>query len=232
MKIGLAQIHSIPGGLEENFDKHLRFIRQAQEERLDLIVFPEMSLSSYGTQNARAWAEQIKNLDWRPLQKLIDSSRALAVIGVPHLGEDGVEIAQYIFRPKAERSCYSKQLLHDDEKPYFTAGKKTNIIEIGERKIALGICYESLQEEHLKKSINQGAEVYVASQAKDKKGLLKAHNYFELMSSKHNLSCLMVNSIGPCADFHCAGQSAIFTAGVDPLVSSSFEEDLLLYEWP
>jgi predicted amidohydrolase len=47
MKIALAQINTKLGLLEANLEKHLAFIRQAQAEAADLIVFPELSLTGY-----------------------------------------------------------------------------------------------------------------------------------------------------------------------------------------
>jgi predicted amidohydrolase len=47
MKIALAQINTKLGDLEANLDKHLDFIRQAQADGADLIVFPELSLTGY-----------------------------------------------------------------------------------------------------------------------------------------------------------------------------------------
>jgi predicted amidohydrolase len=45
MKIALAQIDSAPGDLQANLDKHLDFIRQAIQQKAELIVFPELSLT-------------------------------------------------------------------------------------------------------------------------------------------------------------------------------------------
>lgn len=230
MKLALAQIPSIPGAIPENLSKHLDYIKKAQEAEADLVVFPELSLSSYGTKDAMGWAQEIQRLDWGPVQDLVNKASTAAAIGVPHIGERGIEIALYIFRPNEARDYYAKQMLHDDEKPYFVEGKHTNILNLKGRKIGLGICYESLQEEHLQKAIEGGAEVYIASQAKDQAGLFKAHAYFKAISAKYKVACLMVNNVGSCADFHCAGGSGIFESNGTFQIASASEEELILYE--
>lgn len=47
MKIVLAQINTKLGLLEANLEKHLAFIKRAQAEKADLIIFPELSLTGY-----------------------------------------------------------------------------------------------------------------------------------------------------------------------------------------
>lgn len=45
MRIGLAQIQPQLGCLEQNLQKHVQLIQQAKEEKMDLLVFPELSLT-------------------------------------------------------------------------------------------------------------------------------------------------------------------------------------------
>jgi predicted amidohydrolase len=47
MKIALAQIKSALGGFEQNIQKHQDFIHRSLENKADLAVFPELSLTGY-----------------------------------------------------------------------------------------------------------------------------------------------------------------------------------------
>ena len=47
VKIGLAQIYPKLGDIQANVDKHLSYINDAVEQGVDLIVFPELSLTGY-----------------------------------------------------------------------------------------------------------------------------------------------------------------------------------------
>ena len=47
MKIAIAQIKTALGDFSGNLQKHQEFIRQAKENKADLIVFPELSLTGY-----------------------------------------------------------------------------------------------------------------------------------------------------------------------------------------
>lgn len=48
LRVGAAQINCHLGSVPENLDTHREMIRQARSEGLDLLVFPELSLTGYG----------------------------------------------------------------------------------------------------------------------------------------------------------------------------------------
>ena len=47
LRVAIAQIEPVLGDLDANLDKHLEWIERAQEAEVDLIVFPELSLTGY-----------------------------------------------------------------------------------------------------------------------------------------------------------------------------------------
>ena len=47
IRVGLAQIDARLGDLEANLDHHLEWIERARAERVDLLLFPELSLTGY-----------------------------------------------------------------------------------------------------------------------------------------------------------------------------------------
>jgi len=51
LNLGLAQIATQLGDVESNLAKHLDTIRQAKEQNVDLLVFPELSLTGYVLQD-------------------------------------------------------------------------------------------------------------------------------------------------------------------------------------
>jgi NAD+ synthase (glutamine-hydrolysing) len=51
LNLGLAQIATQLGDVESNLAKHLDYIRQAKEQNVDLLVFPELSLTGYVLQD-------------------------------------------------------------------------------------------------------------------------------------------------------------------------------------
>ena len=51
LNLALAQIATKLGDVDANLDKHLDYINQAREQRADLVVFPELSLTGYVLQD-------------------------------------------------------------------------------------------------------------------------------------------------------------------------------------
>jgi len=51
IKIGLAQIYPKLGDLRHNLAKHLEFIQQARAQQVDLLIFPELSMTGYQVQD-------------------------------------------------------------------------------------------------------------------------------------------------------------------------------------
>ena len=51
IKVGLAQIYPKLGDLSYNLSRHLDYARQAREAGVDLLVFPELSLTGYQVQD-------------------------------------------------------------------------------------------------------------------------------------------------------------------------------------
>jgi predicted amidohydrolase len=47
MKIALAQIKPVLGDVEKNLELHLQLIKQARQREVDILVFPELSLTGY-----------------------------------------------------------------------------------------------------------------------------------------------------------------------------------------
>ena len=51
LNLALAQINTKLGDVDSNLAKHLDYIKQAKEQKTDLLVFPELSLTGYVLQD-------------------------------------------------------------------------------------------------------------------------------------------------------------------------------------
>lgn len=80
VNIGLAQIYPKLGHVSENLDKHLQYIDTAISQGVDLIVFPELSLTGYQVQDLVSdVAIQATPTDL-VFGRLLDASRAVDVM--------------------------------------------------------------------------------------------------------------------------------------------------------
>jgi len=210
MKICIAQTESVKGKVQKNIQNHLKMIERANELNSDLIIFPELSITNYEPELAKEFAADIENNIFNPFQELSDHNEITIGIGMPTKSIDGIKISMLIFQPNKKRGSYSKQMLHSDELPYFVCGNDQIILNIKGNKIAIGICYETLQREHFLNSNQKGADIYIASVAKPKSGIENAYKHFPRISKEFNTQILMSNCVGYCDNFKSVGQSAVW----------------------
>lgn len=231
MKICLAQINPEIGNCSANIQNHIKWIEQAVDQQANLIIFPELSLTGYEPKFAKSLAMDPSDSQLKTFQILSDINDIVIAIGVPLKSERGITISMIFFHPYQPQQIYSKQTLHSDEEPYFVPGTEQLVVDMNNIKIAPAICYESLLEEHFQKAKQLGAVVYLASVAKPQTGIEKAFAHFPVISARHSMPILMVNSIGFCDDFESAGQSAVWDKqGVLVKQLNHNEEGLLFFD--
>lgn len=210
MKICIAQTKSEKGNIQRNIENHLEFIERAIKLKADLIIFPELSITNYEPDLAKELATDFESNIFNSFQETSNKNEITIGIGIPTKATDGINISMLIFQPNKNRTVYSKQMLHSDELPYFVCGKHQTFLTINGVKIAIGICYETLQREHFLNAKNQGTDIYIASVAKPKGGIEKAYKHFPQIANEFNTPILMSNCIGQCDNFLSVGQSAVW----------------------
>ncbi len=210
MKICIAQTKSEKGNIQRNIENHLEFIERAIKLNADLIMFPELSITNYEPDLAKELATDIESNIFSPFQEISNTNEITIGIGMPTKATDGINISMLIFQPNKEKTVYSKQMLHSDELPYFVCAKNQPFLTINGVKMAIGICYETLQREHFFNAKNQGADIYIASVAKPKGGIEKAYKHFPQIANEFNTPILMSNCVGHCDNFMSVGQSAVW----------------------
>jgi len=210
MRICVAQVRPLKGDIDKNIAHHKKLIDLAVVNGADIIVFPELSLTSYEPKLSEEQATTQADQRLDVFQTISDTKHITIGVGLPTNSHSGIMISMVIFQPSQVRQTYSKQQLHADELPYFVNGQQQVILTIGSHKIAPAICYESLLPEYAEKAFTDGAQVYLASVAKSAGGVAKAFKHYPNMAKQYAMTVAMSNCVGPCDDFESVGQSAIW----------------------
>ncbi len=79
-KLALSQISTVLGDVQANLNKHLQIIDQAHAEHVDLLVFPELSLTGYFLQDLVPTVALRPNLTDPVFRKLIEASQKLDLV--------------------------------------------------------------------------------------------------------------------------------------------------------
>ena len=151
MKVCLAQINTTPGDFSGNLEKVQLGIEAASKARADLIVFPELTLPGYLSQDLIYNPDFIER-NLQALQEVVEMSAdcnpnlhiVIGYIGKnTGFGKPFTNLAGVINKGSLTHT-YQKQLLpfYDvfDELRYFEPGNELTMFNIGSVKVGLAIC--------------------------------------------------------------------------------------------
>lgn len=210
MKIALAQTRPVRGDIQSNISKHINLINRAAEQKADIIIFPELSLTGYEPSQAKQLATDEGDSRFAIFQQLSDYNHLVIGVGVPTKSDMGIQISMVLFQPGNPQRVHSKMYLHPDEDPFFVPGVNIPGLIIDNIHIALAICYEIAVPQHAEIAHSNGAQLYIASVAKTMKGVEKALVQLSGIAAKYSMTVLMSNSIGLCEDGECGGRSSVW----------------------
>lgn len=210
MKICIAQVQTVPGDIQQNIENHQKWINLAVSFGADAIFFQELSLTGYEPKLSKKLAINISDKRLNIFRKISDTNKITIGVGVPTRHKEGICISMVIFQPNKSVRLYSKQYLHEDEKPYFVAGNKTPLLKIGDEKIAIAICFEISIPAHCKTAYENGANIYLASTAKFTSGIENSLDRLSQIADKYSMVVLMSNCAGIADGRECAGKSSVW----------------------
>lgn len=145
MKIALVSLNQVWEDKSANLFKCEQYIQRASEYSVDLIVFPEMTLTGFST-NVQAISEEPHNTKTVEIfAKLAQKFTIATVFGVViHDGEKALNQLVFIDKKGVIRSKYSK--IHPfsfaEENKFFSSGNKLAVVDFQDFKIGLSICYD------------------------------------------------------------------------------------------
>ncbi len=144
LKIALAQISSKLANVDANLDKHLSYIEKAKQEKVDIIIFPELSLTGYSVKDAVY--DVAMTCDDERLQYLYQASEKISIcVGMVELTdnfeakntnlflENGKIVAQH-------RKVYLPTYGVYEEKRYFTPGNRFRAFDSQFGRFGMLIC--------------------------------------------------------------------------------------------
>jgi len=211
MIIAAAQTIPFEHNTDANIRSHLRLIKAAAEENVQLILFPEMSLTGYEREMADelAIAEHDQRLEG--LKEMAVFHKMTIIAGAPIKINNQLHIGSFIFFPDNTVSIYTKQYLHDGEEKFFSPNFNFNpIVELGNEKCSLAICADIANPVHPRNAAENKATLYAASLFYTPNGIAEAYQQLAGYAQKYAMNILMANYGGPSYNLPSGGQSAFW----------------------
>lgn len=235
LKIGLAQINSCVGDLEGNAQKVIEGIRAAKKQKIDIVVFPELSLTGYPPEDLLLKPHFVAR-SRQLLEKITRECNGIAaVVGFVDKDKKGMFNACALIANGAIKDVYHKVSLPNygvfDEKRYFHPGEELAFCTYKGYKFAVSICEDiwrerfvaCLQGKQLDFVINISASPFYAG----KLSLRKAQLSFA--AQRANAFVFYCNLIGGQDELVFDGTSMVVSPGGEVIqCAKRFREDLLV----
>lgn len=175
MRIGLAQMDCELGNVKANLNKIKEFIYRAREEKVNLLVFPELSLTGYSVKELVP--EVAIKIDDPIIEDLKRESKDISlVVGLIEESRDYnfYNSALYLERGEVKhlhRKIYLPNYGIFEEKKYFTSGERMRSFKTSYGKIAILVCADSWHPVLPYISALDGASIFIHTVASFEKGL-------------------------------------------------------------
>jgi len=211
MRIAAAQTKPTRYNIEANLIDHYQMIEAAAEKGVQLIVFPEMSITGYEHSAAQelAFTETDHRLDI--LRELAVHHQMIIIAGAPIQIGNKLYIGSFIMKPDNSLLIYTKQYLHPGEEKFFSSSFDYDpLITLGDERISLAICADIDHIEHAENASKRGTTVYIPSIFFSPKGIPEAHELLGNYSKKYSMNILMSNFCVYSWENEAGGRSAFW----------------------
>ncbi len=170
LRIALAQDDFLVGHVTANRDLIVKLIGQARDEqRADLIVFPELALTGYPPEDLLLRPGFMRRTE-EIFREIVSTVKGIDVV-LPWPRSDGADrynSAAWI-RDARVLAVYDKWELPNyavfDEQRYFSAGCRPMVVEVGGVKVGVVICEDTWSKQAVAASAAAGAQIVVSTNA-------------------------------------------------------------------
>ena len=166
-RIALVQMESMLGRAGENLVKMEQFIRQAAQQKVDIICFPELCIPCYSREQSDITAEPVPGPSSRRILAMAKQNSIMVLAGLAEKSHTGKPyITHLVAGPDGRLFKYRKTHLGNSEKPYFTPGDDLPVFHLENRAIfGVGICWDMHFPEVSTILSLKGAEIIFAPHA-------------------------------------------------------------------
>lgn len=230
LRVAAAQSASVPLDIAANLRRHLDFIDAAAAERVELLVFPELSLTGYELEGLVPYAIGADDARLDPLAERARAAGMTVMLGAPILNPGGRPfIGAITLHAEGRRSVYRKHFLHDGEEGHVSPGSSlSQLHDIGGEPTAVAICADTSDQRHPHAASVAGARLYVAQMLITPGGYAKDSAQLAGYARLFRMDVLLVNHAAPSGGMDSAGRSALWSAGGELLGEAPGAGELLL----
>ena len=212
MKIGLVQMNIVFEDKTSNKEKCISFLKQSKEKLVDLVIFPEMSLTGFSMNVELIGEDNYETLTWLKKQAVEFG----VYIGLGHVVKaNGKGLNKFtVVSPRGKEVCsYTKihPFSYSSEDKFYESGNEIVYTEIKDFNIAPFICYDLRFPEIFQIASKEAHLIIVAANWPKS----RRDNWITLLKARAmENQCYVagVNAVGNIDGFEYSGDSMI----IDP----------------
>ncbi len=229
MIIAAAQSSPIQGALHDNLEEHFELIKLAAKHNVELITFPEMSITGYVREQGQKLSLTIYDACINILRDLAAEYQMTIIAGAPVQVKTEPHIGSFIITQDGGVDIYTKQYLHDGEELFYSTSFENNPqIKLNGEKASLAICADIETEQHIIEASQKEASLYLPSIFYTPQSIGAAHDKLATYARKYKLNILMSNFCGECYGSIAGGKSAFWNSKGECIASLNKAQSGLL----
>lgn len=222
--VAAAQTLPVAGDLAANLRQHLAFVQAAALHKVNLLLFPELSLIGYEPDHMASHVMDVEDMQYgrlAPLREAAMHHGMALVVGaavVPDAqasaGHLLPSIGALVFHPSGHTEVYRKHHLHGGEERFASPGAAAaHVTTLASQPVGLAVCADITHAEHAQAASVAGAALYACSMLLSEKGYAPESAMLQSCAREHGMAVLMANFGAPSGGYQCAGRSALWAEG-------------------
>jgi len=236
IRVGLAQINTTVGDIEYNLAKIKEYINKAKDKDVDIIVFPELTITGYPPEDLLYRVDFVKkNLSaLETIKDYTSDSDIIVIVGFVDFDTELYNAAAVIQNGELigiHRKNHLPNYTVFDERRYFSAGNDSLVLTNGRIKLGVNICEDiwvpagpghDQTKFGANLLLNLSASPYISE---------KHFSRLKLLQTRANeYSCAIgyCNQVGGQDELVFDGRSLIVLPNGKTYVAADFEEELLI----
>jgi len=212
-----AQISAIRGDVAANLALHRQVMEQAAIEGVDVLVFPELSVTGYEMDLAAKLQSTPEDSIFAPLQALAREAGVLAYLGMPLKAPDyiagGKPYLGAVILGGDTPTAYAKIHVHDSEAAYFQSGTDYSVTPHRGAKIGAGICADLTKPSHAAGTVAAGADVYAVGALINEAAWAREEPLLKGYATEHGVPVVFSNYATKSGPLTPVGLSSIWAPG-------------------
>ena len=240
MKIALAQM-SMSSDMEANYEKTIKFIKEASEKKADIIAFPEIQLTPFFPQyESMDVSDYVITLEHPYVKGICDACREHSIFASPnfYIEECGKRYDMSLLIDDEGNIIGKQKMVHIAqcvqfyEQSYYTPSEEGfSVFDTKLGKIGVVVCFDRHYPESIRTEALKGAELILVPTANT---MAEPSDLFQweirVQAFQNSVNIAMCNRVGKEGEMEFSGESVVSDYNGKIIGIAGNTEELLISE--